>query len=318
MSRRLDHQETRRALADPEDLHGRIEEILRSARIEGPRAYLRVLRDQKLWRCASSKVQDLAIAEVGDQLKESFAFVEACIFEGPGEESEAYRIAIFKHMKTGLILHLIPGGTFTMGSEDEEDDEKPPHRVTVRPFLIGREPVRCSVWDPDSADFTIADLAQDEISWNHAKNWLECRGQGLSLPSEAEWEYACRAGTTTRFFWGENFNPDYCWSHNNTDWVENIPVVTRHFEEGKWNNFGLVDMCGTIWEWCEDPWINHYENGPFTEKPREVSEYSHVLRGGSWYNHGRCCRSAYRIAHAADYDSDYLGLRVARRLSLPF
>lgn len=316
MSARQESLEERRADADPEDSGARIGTVLRKARIEGKAAYLELLDDHQLWNQCSFTIQDQAIAAVSARLQDPFEHLDTIEFTGPGAGAKTHRIAVFKHLASGLIFHLIPGGTFIMGSLNEEQDEKPAHRARVRAFLLGREPVRRSIWSRDKSDDTEdGDLVQDGLSWLAAKQWLSAHGDGLRLPSESEWEYACRAGgENTRYYWGDSFDPRHSWSHSNTDWVENRPDVTRHFEEGRWNNFGLVDMCGTIWEWCEDHWKNHYEDGPYTEEARRAEGRSHVLRGGSWYNHGSCCRSGYRIAHEEDFDSDYLGLRVARSL----
>ncbi|MDF1665048.1 MAG: SUMF1/EgtB/PvdO family nonheme iron enzyme [Planctomycetota bacterium] len=320
MTERIDNNANRRAEADPEDLSARVTEVLRKARIEGSAAYLDFLGDRQLWNRCTDTIQDLSIAELSKRLQGQFEWLESRVFIGPGEGALAHRLAVFRHHASGLIFHLIPGGAFTMGSLNEEEDEKPAHIAVVKAFLLGRHPVRRSIWFRSvEGGVDNGNLVQDGVSWLAAKAWLSDLGDGLRLPSEAEWEYACRAcgkETSTRYYWGNLFDPQQCWSHNNTDWLDNCPDVTRHYKDGKWNNFGLVDMCGTIWEWCEDHWKNHYEDGPYTEGARRTEGRSHVLRGGSWYNHGSSCRSGYRIAHAEDFDSDYLGLRVARSLDI--
>lgn len=305
----------RRTLADPEDSGAKINELMKRARIEGKAVYLELLNDRQIWNRCTHTIQDQAIAVLSERLRGPFEHRETRIFIGPGAQSQAHRIAVFRHRGSGLVFHLIPGGEFTMGSENEQADERPVHTATVKAFLLGRAPVRRSIWDRTrELEKAQGDLAQEFICWLSAQRWLADFDHGLRLPTEAEWEYACRAGTNTRYFWGDHFDPSFCWSHKNTDWELNRPVVTRHFAEERWNNFGLVDMCGTIWEWCEDHWKNNYDDGPYTEEARRAEGYRHVLRGGSWYNHGECCRSGYRISHSDDFNLDHLGLRVARSL----
>lgn len=188
----------------------------------------------------------------------------------------------------------IPGGTFWMGSENG-DDEKPVHQVTVAPFAIGKYPVTQAQWQEvmssNPSHFKGDDLPVERVSWEDAQEF--CRklsqrtGQTYRLPTEAEWEYACRAGTTG----------DYAGKLDDMAWYrENSDNKTHPVGQKQPNAWGLYDMHGNVWEWCEDIWHESYEGAPSDSSAwlrDEDSEYR-VLRGGSWLSLARACRSAYR------------------------
>jgi formylglycine-generating enzyme required for sulfatase activity len=138
------------------------------------------------------------------------------------------------------------------------------------------------------------------------------------LPSEAEWEYACRAGTTTPFHFGETITTDLANYDGNKTYGKGTKGVFRKetTEVGSFqvaNEFGLYDMHGNVWEWCEDDWHDNYENAP-TDGSAWVSDKSNnnkkVLRGGSWYGNPGDCRSARRICYVAGFGNDFDGFRV--------
>jgi len=234
-------------------------------------------------------------------------------------------------------LVVIPSGRFLMGSADEEegryDDEGPPHEVTIPHRLaVGRFPVTFEEWDFAMADGGMKRYRPGDqvwgrgrrpvinVSWKDARAyvaWL-CRktGQTYRLLSEAEWEYCCRAGSMARYSLGndEEALGEYAWYH------ENSGGKTHPVGEKKPNTWGLYDMHGNVWEWCEDGWHESYK-----EKPEELNANGgawttrggrlHVVRGGSWFNFPRNLRSAYRNGYVAGIRYNDSGFRVARTLT---
>ncbi len=221
---------------------------------------------------------------------------------------------------------VIPAGRFVMGSPaseaGREEDEGPQHFVTIAaPFALGRYPVTFDEYD-EFAAATGRRPPGDEgwgrgrrpvinVSWDDAEAyvaWLGQRtGQPYRLPSEAEWEYACRAGTTTPYWWGFEHPPE---DHNRLD------IGTNEVGGDLPNNFGLYDMCDSVFEWCADVWHANYEGAP-TEGSAWVEggeQGRRVLRGGSWSGLPRGLRSAYRVGSGPGVRNYFDGFRVARTL----
>ena len=223
----------------------------------------------------------------------------------------------------------IPSGEFIMGSpasqEGRSDNEGPPRRVTVEAFELMSTPVTWSMWlevmgeDSEAghhAEGNLADHPVTGVSWRETWHFME-RLHTIDpdhiyrLPSEAEWEYACRAGTDTRFFWGDSDDPDvmdrYCWYWGNSG------RSTRPVGEKEPNPWGLMDMSGNVYEWCHDSWYDNYEGAPGDGTPREHSESPfRVVRGGSWRMDPHRCRSAFRFSYLDTVTGFDLGFRVAR------
>jgi formylglycine-generating enzyme required for sulfatase activity len=227
-----------------------------------------------------------------------------------------------------LQMMQIPGGAFLMGSpEDEEerrDCEGPQHEVTVAPFFMAAYPVTQIQWrvvaamkkvehelDPDPSQFKGDLHPVEKVSWYNAMEFCtrltHHTHRQYRLPTEAEWEYACRAGTMTPFHFGPTLSTDYA-NYNGADKNygaygpgiqgeyrrETTPV--NKFEGA--NTFGLYDMHGNVWEWCQDTWHDSYEEGAPTDGSAWIeggNESRRVRRGGSWFNIPRYCRSAYRL-----------------------
>ena len=150
------------------------------------------------------------------------------------------------------------------------------------------------------------------VSWNDCQEFCKKAGLGLRLPTEAEWEYACRAGTQTAYFWGNALNGDKANCHGN--YPCGTTTKGRYLQKttpvGSYapNAWGLYDMHGNVLEWCAD-WYESYPSGAVTDPPGPAAGGSRVLRGGGWYGDARYCRSALR-----DYDDpadgvNYLGFR---------
>jgi formylglycine-generating enzyme required for sulfatase activity len=239
-----------------------------------------------------------------------------------------------------LEMVQIPGGMFTMGStEDEEgssEDERPTRRVTVQPFLMGRYPVTQAQWrfiaglapeqreiDRDPSNFKGDDCPVEQVSWLDAIEFCDrlsrYTGREYRLPTEAEWEYACRGKTTTPFHFGETINPDIANYYGNYVYDQGQKGLYREQTNpvGSFkvaNAFGLYDMHGNVWEWCMDHWHENYENAPTDGSAwldKNASEDAlRMRRGGSWNDYPSNCRSASRFGSRADNCYDDLGFRV--------
>lgn len=235
----------------------------------------------------------------------------------------------------GPEMVVIPAGEFFMGSSNDdesgEDDEKPQHRVTIaQPFALGQYAVTFAEYDV-FATATERELPYDQgwgrgrrpvinVVWDDAQAyaaWLsEQTGKRYRLPSEAEWEYAARAGTTTRYWWGDDVgdnhaNCDGCGSQ----WDSRQTAPVGSFEP---NAFGLHDMLGNVWEWVEDCWHDRYAGAPvdgaaWGDADGGVCE-RRVVRGGSWTNFPRYLRSVNRYRSAPGYRSDFIGFRLAQEI----
>ncbi len=254
----------------------------------------------------------------------------------------------------GVNLEMveIPGGTFLMGTSDEDFEkvrkehkrygwdeewikwEMPQHKVTVPPFFIGKFTVTQKQWrivagwekveqelKPDPSSFKGDDRPVENVNWEHAKEFCarlaKQTGRLYRLPSESEWEYACRAGTTTPFAFGEtithetvNYNSEYPYAKAKKQKYrgETVPVGSL----GVANAFGLFDMHGNVWEWCEDVWHDNYNEAP-TDGSAWLSggdSSRRMLRGGSYVNYAGDCRSAYRNDSDARVIYGRVGLRV--------
>jgi formylglycine-generating enzyme required for sulfatase activity len=211
---------------------------------------------------------------------------------------------------------LISAGEFMMGSE-ENAKEKPVHNVTInKPFYLGTYPVTQREWTQvmgdNPSDFKGDDLPVEQVSWNDAQVFINKlnekeRTTKYRLPSEAEWEYAARAGTTTRYSFGDDESKlgDYAWFSDNSD------GKTHPVGEKQPNPWGLYDMHGNVREWVQDSWHRDYDRAPDDGSAWEDKDGAYrVNRGGSWINIARGCQSANRYNFGpGDRDND-LGFRL--------
>jgi formylglycine-generating enzyme required for sulfatase activity len=234
-----------------------------------------------------------------------------------------------------LDLMVIPGGTFAMGSPKEEgyEHEKLQHHVTVEPFLMGTYPVTQAQWravvgllefggnlgaEPSRGRGDSRPVEQ--VSWNDAVEFCvrlsEQTGREYRLPTEAEWEYACRAGTTTLFHFGNTLTSELA-NYKATETYGNGPrgtwrEQTTNVGSFPANAFGLYDMHGNVLEWCQDHWHRDYEqaptNGSAWTEGGDVSQ--RLLRGGSWFASAHHCRSVNRDNNGRGYRNGDVGFRV--------
>jgi formylglycine-generating enzyme required for sulfatase activity len=236
-----------------------------------------------------------------------------------------------------LKLVVLPGGEFFMGSpktEAERDrNEEPQHWVTVPPFCISQFPITQAQWQRVAsfpkikrslslypADFEGADRPVEQVSWYDCIEFCarlsDYTGQPYRLPSEAEWEYACRAGTTTPFHFGETLLSDLANYDGNYTCGKGEPGIYRHQTTviGTFtgaNAFGLLDMHGNVWEWCLDSWHETYHEAPQDGSAWEDQEPCYrVLRGGAWYCLPGLCRSAQRHWNQPDVGGMGIGFRI--------
>ena len=249
----------------------------------------------------------------------------------------------------------IPAESFDMGSMDDSSwsgrypCEQPVHPVTIgSDFYMCKTEVTQAQWRavmgswPDSTynppNYPEYDLCDDYpayyISWDDCQNFvtaLNQLGQGtFRLPSEAEWEYACRAGTTTRFYFGDSDGcgtacedcaagvlpgnrSDYMWYCGNNGSYGSADYGSKEVGQLEPNDFGLFDMHGNVWEWCQDYWHEGYTGAPVDGSAWESPTSSYrVLRGGHWHNHARFCRSAGRYYNSPVNRHDSVGVRIVR------
>jgi formylglycine-generating enzyme required for sulfatase activity len=251
-----------------------------------------------------------------------------------------------KHIVKPINMVLIVGGTFQMGSPQKEvdrrDSEGPQHLVTVPSFFMSEYPIAQAHW------WVVAQMPKIEIELKdlpshfskgtdkpvESINWFEAvefcarlsrhSGRTYRLPTEAEWEYACRAGTTTPFNCGETITTDLAnyrgmddkdlkWSGSYDRGPKGIyQKATTPVDTFPPNAFGLYDMHGNVWEWCLDHWHDNYEGAPTDGRAwlSDDNDAGRVVRGGSWYDYPRYCRSVTRDDLTPDIGDITFGFRV--------
>jgi len=229
----------------------------------------------------------------------------------------------------GVKLEMveIPAGTFYMGSPENEEGrlnhEIPQHLVTVPGFFIGKYPLTQAQYQAiigkNPARFKGANRPVEKVSWNDAARFCQKlsqkTGKNYKLPSEAQWEYACRAGTTTPFYFGESITPDLVNCNGNSPYAAAPKGQYRKqtTDVGAFppNAFGLYDMHGNVWELCEDDWQKNYVNAPINGSALiSLNANIKLLRGGSWYLNPGNCRSASRTSTNLVYYHYTIGFRV--------
>ena len=226
---------------------------------------------------------------------------------------------------------VIPAGSFRMGSQPSEkgrdDDEGPVRHVTIaQPFAVGVHEVTFAEWSacvrgggcgghiPDDEGWGEGRRPVINVSWNDARAYVEWLSQETReryrLLSESVWEYVARAGTTTRYHWGDSIS-----SSQANYWNQNIERRTAEVGSYAGNAWGLHDVHGNVYEWVQDCWNDSYQGAPTDGSARESGHCKRrVLRGGSWLDSPRLLRAAVRFRLGAGIRSDCDGFRVARTL----
>jgi formylglycine-generating enzyme required for sulfatase activity len=252
----------------------------------------------------------------------------------------------YESLETDINLEmvLVPGGTCWMGSPESEEErdshESPQHQVTLDPFFLSKFPITQHQWraiatlpkiqrslGPYPSNFESDCHPVEQVSWYDAIEFCarlsQKTGQLYRLPSEAEWEYACRAGTTTPFHFGCTLKPELANYDGNHVYGKGLQGIYRQATtavgtfQGA-NAFGLFDMHGNVWEWCADSWNENYQNAPTDGSPWQSDEGAtyQVLRGGAWYCLPGLCRSAQRHWNQPDGIGSGIGFRVVCQLPL--
>ncbi|MDJ1182613.1 bifunctional serine/threonine-protein kinase/formylglycine-generating enzyme family protein [Roseofilum casamattae] len=252
-----------------------------------------------------------------------------------------------EHLGAGITLEMveIPEGEFRMGSPEDElgrtEDEGPQHSVTVPSFFMGKFAVTQSQWRKvasfpqvnrflklSPSHFEGDNLPVEQVSREDCAEFCDrlsrYTGKTYSLPSEAQWEYACRAGTTTPFHFGATLTPELANYYGKSSYADGPEGTCRQKTTpvGSFspNGFGLYDMHGNVWEWCADYWHETYLGAPVDGRIWESGDEDHkcLIRGGSWYHFPNDCRSANRYWVVAEYWYRFYGFRVVcSRSSVP-
>ncbi|MBD1877174.1 formylglycine-generating enzyme family protein [Nodosilinea sp. FACHB-131] len=253
--------------------------------------------------------------------------------------------------QTPLDMVYLPPGSFLMGSPEDElgryKDEGLQHSVTIaQPFFMAKHPITQAQWrvvaampqverelKPEPSNFKGENRPVEQVSWldtvEFCRRLAKATGRPYRLPSEAEWEYACRAGTTTPFHFGDSITTDLA-NYRGTDREYEGDIYSGAYGDGPHgeyreettdvgsfkvaNTFGLYDMHGNVFEWCQDWWHEGYEGAPADGSAwlahDDDAEENRVLRGGSWDDDPEYCRSAGRVRLAPDRANDLVGFRV--------
>ncbi len=242
----------------------------------------------------------------------------------------------------GVIIEMvaIPGGTFMMGSPEGQgyDSEPPQHKVTIQPFFMGKYPITQKQWaavatfpkvkidlQSDPSNFKGGNLPIERISWDEANEFCTRLSQhcqkhspkrNYRLPSEAEWEYACRAGTTTPFHFGDTITTELA-NYNGNHTYGSAPkgeyrLKTTEVGTFPANAFGLHDMHGNVWEWCQDDWHENYNSAPNDGSAWVIGNDNQIkmLRGGSWNDLPQDFRSAFRNLNTREGRYINIGFRL--------
>jgi formylglycine-generating enzyme required for sulfatase activity len=284
----------------------------------------------------------------------SISFPSALEAQSGNQEKKPDEAQAYTETAGGAAIEmvLVPAGKYLMGSPLNEagrdGDEGPQHEVSVSSFYIGKYEVTQAQWravvalprvkidlNPDPSYFKGDTLPVEQVRWEEAVEFCDrlstATGKPYRLPTESEWEYACRARTTGPFaggldgmgWYGDNsgrsrLDSDKIWKTDRSNYVKRMlenGCRTRSVGQKKPNGFGLYDMHGNVWEWCMDWFSKDYYSQRASDNPTgPVSGTDRVFRGGGWGDSERNCRSALRSGDTLTYRSPDLGFRIVRTL----
>ena len=260
----------------------------------------------------------------------------ALILQKEQKTAQYFREKLGNEIELDMIL--VHGGNFLMGSPETEEDRRENeklHLLTVKTFFLGRYPVTQAQWrivaetykqvnielKPDPSKFKGDMHPVEQVSWYEAQEYCGRLAQRTKrhyyLPSEAEWEYACRAGTTTPFYFGStistklaNYDSNYIYANGVKGEYREKTTPVDNFKVA--NAWGLCDMHGNVYEWCQDHY-GDYEDTPKDDSAllTDNSDANRVIRGGSWFNSPGNCRSACRVNDNPDDTYSNVGFRVS-------
>ncbi len=209
---------------------------------------------------------------------------------------------------------FVKGSTFQLGG-NSNNGEEPLHQVTLSDFYIGKYEVTQKEWveimGSNPSYFKGDNLPVENVSWNEVQSFIlklnQKTGIKYRLPTEAEWEYAARGGknNATNIYSGSDIINEVGWYNANSLGKSNMVGLKKP------NDFGIYDMTGNVWEWCQD-WYGVYPSTPQTNPKGPDTGIYRVLRGGSWYNDDYLCRVTYRYSYNPDIKNDYIGFRLVR------
>lgn len=256
----------------------------------------------------------------------ALSFTAAC---DQTAEVEKPAIVVFKDCEVCPEMAVIPPGSFVMGSNGRHKYERPAHEVTIaKPFALGVYEVTFDEWQACFDDGGCTRIPDDH-KWGRGRrpvmniNWYETQpfvkwlskktGHTYRLPSEAEWEYAARAGSTTNYWWGDWVGENLANCRDcKSQWSKKGSAPVGSFAA---NPFGLYDVHGNEWEWMDDCWFPTYEGAPTDGSARfeENCQYR-TMRSGSWYYFSKNVRSAWRFRNDARVKSYGIGMRVLREM----
>jgi formylglycine-generating enzyme required for sulfatase activity len=318
------------------------EELLKEMLAERNPPTTQELKDLRDYQKDHLRLRDEDVADIDRKYGLTVVVSPVIVIPKEADKPKKESNALVLDLPNGVKLELvdIPAGSFSMGSDDY-DNEKPIHKVTLKAFKIGKYPITQkqyqSVMGNNPSNFKGDNLPVEQVSWDDAvafcKKLSGMVGQTVKLPSEAQWEYACRAGSAGKYCFGDDVNQleNYAWYANNSgDQPLDASQIWKTDQDNYWkrindnkckthpvgeklaNPWGLHDMHGNVWEWCEDVWHENYNGAPNdgTAWLKDGEQSLCPLRGGSWGIDVISCRSAYRARNVADECYYDVGFRV--------
>jgi formylglycine-generating enzyme required for sulfatase activity len=304
-------------------------EAAKARSVRGERGLVDILA--AMGPAASAKRESLAWCEVLAQRPDPAVVTDAAARARMEATGLPWKV---RDRKTGIVMLLCPPGEFTMGSPASEaghfEDETQHRRMIRNAFYLSETEVTQEVWEKamgaNPSRFKGATKPVEQVSWNDCVRF--CESTGLRLPTEAEWEYACRAGTTGAYagdlasmaWFADNsgrkpLDAEALWKRDRDNYESTVldnGCQSRPVRQRKPNAWGLYDMHGNVWEWVEDGYAEYPKGGGTEEAARAAEGGARVLRGGGWFGTASLCRTALRFFIAPGPTSYSIGFRVAR------